>query len=95
MDRFYTGGFLHADDIHTLASNISTLEEQVALVQKFASDNFLNLIVGKYERSQLTGQQPQWNVALMVKRYLLGMLGNASAIYWWRQDLMSAWLCLV
>ena len=53
MDRFYTGGFIHADDIHTLASNISTLEEQVALVQKFASDNFLNLIVGKINMSVL------------------------------------------
>ena len=38
VNSFYTGGFLHADDIRTLANSISTLEEQVALVQKFASD---------------------------------------------------------
>jgi len=38
VNIFYTCGFLHADDIRTLANSISTLEEQVALVQKFASD---------------------------------------------------------
>ena len=33
---FYTDGFLHADDIRTLASNVSSMEEQVAMVQEFA-----------------------------------------------------------
>ena len=36
VDNFYTGGFLHADDICTLAGSISTLEAQVT---KFANDN--------------------------------------------------------
>ena len=49
MNNFYTGGFLHADNIRTLASSISTLEAQVALVQKFANENFLKLNVGKCE----------------------------------------------
>ena len=40
MNSFYTGGFLHADDVHTLANSVSTLEEQVALVHKFARPIF-------------------------------------------------------
>ena len=77
VNSFYTGGFLHAHDIRTLANSISTLEEQVALVQKLKV---------RWLCSQLTGQQPWWNVALMVKWYLLGMLGNAYAGCWDSQE---------
>ena len=36
VNSFYAGSFLHADDIRTLASNVSSMEEQVAMVQDFA-----------------------------------------------------------
>ena len=39
----YIGGFLHADDIRTLASSLDVLEAQVSLVQEFAKENFLKL----------------------------------------------------
>ena len=37
VNSFYAGGFLHTDDIRTLASNVSSMEDQVAMVQNFAS----------------------------------------------------------
>ena len=45
----YTGGFLHVDDIRTLASTSSTLEAQISTVNKFTEDNFLKLNASKCE----------------------------------------------
>jgi len=33
VNSFYAGGFLHADDIRTLAINVSSMEELVAMVR--------------------------------------------------------------
>ena len=43
VNNMYAGGFLHADDIRTLASTSSTLEAQISTVKKFTEDNFLKL----------------------------------------------------
>ena len=40
VNNMYAGGFLHADDIRTLASTLSTLEAQISTVKKFTEDNF-------------------------------------------------------
>ena len=37
VNDLYVGGFLHADDIHTLASSLDVLDAQVLLVQKKTS----------------------------------------------------------
>ena len=50
VNNFYTGGFLHADDIRTHAA-------QVALVQKFANDSFLKLNMGKCEATVFSTDQ--------------------------------------
>ena len=50
VNSFYAGSFLHADDIRTLASNVSSMEEQVAMVQNFARQNLLRLNVQKCEK---------------------------------------------
>ena len=47
--RFYAGGFLHADDIRTLASSEDSLKRQVAIVKEFAEDNLLKLNANKCE----------------------------------------------
>ena len=49
INNFYAGGFLHADDVRTLATSKESLEAQVALVKKFAEMNFLKLNVDKCE----------------------------------------------
>ena len=42
-EQFYAGGFLHADDIRTLATSTDSLDAQVTIVKKFSSENFLKL----------------------------------------------------
>ena len=39
------GGFLHADDIRTLATSTGSVEAQVTMVKGFAACNFLKLNV--------------------------------------------------
>ena len=43
VDEFYAGGFLHADDIRTLATSNDSIVQQAELVEKFAATNFLKL----------------------------------------------------
>ena len=43
VNNFYAGGFLHADDIRTLAASTNSLEAQVPIVKDFANENFLKL----------------------------------------------------
>ena len=43
LNNMYADGFLHADDIRTLAPNTSTLEAQISLVKRFTEENFLKL----------------------------------------------------
>ena len=47
MEAAYAGGFLHADDIRTLATSADSLSAQVSLVKSFAEENFLKLNVQK------------------------------------------------
>jgi len=42
INNFYAGGFLHADDIRTLATSESSLRAQVSMVQEFAKSNYLS-----------------------------------------------------
>jgi len=39
LNKFYAGGFLHADDIRTLATSEDSLSRQVDLVKRFADRN--------------------------------------------------------
>lgn len=43
VNNMYAGGFLHADDIRTLATSASSLEAQISTVTTFADENFLRL----------------------------------------------------
>ena len=49
VNNFYAGGFLHADDIRTLATSTDSVEAQVTMVKNFAAHNFLKLNVQKCE----------------------------------------------
>lgn len=41
INNHCAGGFIHADDIRNLATNVASLEAQMAVVKKFAERNFL------------------------------------------------------
>ena len=47
VNKFYAGGFLHADNIRTLATSEESLQYQVALVRAFVEENLLKLNVSK------------------------------------------------
>ena len=49
INSFYAGGFLHADDIRTLATSETFLKCQVEMVKEFADQNLLKLNVSKCE----------------------------------------------
>ena len=49
INNFYMGGFLHTDDIRTLATSAESLEAQVNLVKIFATKNFFKLTGDKCE----------------------------------------------
>ena len=49
VNEFYVGGFLHANDIRTVATSAESLEAQVGIVRKFALENYLKLNVQKCE----------------------------------------------
>ena len=62
VNNMYAGGFLHADDIRTLASTTTTLEIQISTVKKFIDVNFLNLNASKceivaFKKSSITTNQ--------------------------------------
>ena len=49
VNNMYAGGFLHADDIRTLAPNTSKLEAQISFVKRFTQEIFLRLNPSKCE----------------------------------------------
>ena len=49
VNNTYAGGYLHADDIRTLANSLSSMEAQIEMVSRFTSENFLKLNEAKCE----------------------------------------------
>ena len=43
VNRLYGGAYLHADNIRTLSSSATTLQEQITEVHAFCKNNFLQL----------------------------------------------------
>lgn len=91
VNNMYTGGFLHADDIRTLAPTISTLEEQISTVQKFTDDNFLKLNASKCEivAFKKATSRPK-EERIIVGECSFPMVGEATCLgYLWKEDLSS------
>ena len=89
LNNFYTGGSLHADDIRTLASSKKSLEAQAALVEGFATENFLTLNADQcevvvFKRSRTADSQPCAVGGLTLST------GNAGKClgFWWQSDLL-------
>ena len=49
VNNTYAGGYLHADDIRTLANSLASMEAQIKMVSRFTSENFLKLNEAKCE----------------------------------------------
>ena len=87
VNRCYAGGFLHADDIRTLATSEDSLQRQVGLVKAFAEENLLRLNVSKCEIvlfSQIRNIVPP---VCKVEGTVMpaGDVGKCLG-YWWKGD---------
>ena len=90
VNRFYAGGFLHADDIRTLATSEESLQRQVALVDAFAKENFLRLNLSKCEIVLFSRDQSTALPICEVDGSVLpaGVVGKCLG-YWWKGDLLA------
>ena len=91
VNNFYAGGFLHADDIRTLATSEASMKRRVHLVKMFADRNLLKLNVSKCE-IVLFSTQPSTNFPVCeVDRAIMpaGDVGKCLG-YWWKGDLSAS-----
>ena len=91
INNFYAGGFLHADDIRTVATSPESVEDQVTTVNMFASENFLQLNINKCEivpfsHSNKSGQQPHCKVHGAV----IPVKSEAKCLGYWWSDLLAS-----
>ena len=92
LNGYYAGGFLHADDIRTLATSEEFLMKQVELVKQFADKNLLKLNVNKCEIVLFSNhssavQFPKCKVDGAV--ISAGVVGKCLG-YWWKGDLSAS-----
>ena len=85
----YAGGFIHADDIRTISSSRTTLQEQINIVCTFAANNGLTLNPTKCEvvlisPSKLATTAP---IATLEGSGLVPQLNAKCLGYWWCWDL--------
>ena len=77
VNNFDGGGFLHADDIRTLATSEASLRYQIDLVKAFAEQNLLKLNVSKCEIVVFSKQPSKaLPVRWMVRSCQLVILGS-------------------
>ncbi len=90
MNEFYAGGFLHADDIRTLATSEASLQAQVGIVNEFARKNFLKLNLSKCEVVVFTRNQQVALPVCEVEGSVLPASGEGKCLgYWWKGDLLA------
>ena len=93
VNSVYAGGYLHADDIRTLASSLSSMEAQIGMVKRFASHNFLKLNESKCEvvvcgKSTLPPHTSSNSECLNVNSFPVKHCGKCLG-YLWNQNLSS------
>ena len=87
-----TGGFLHADDIRTLASSVSSLEAQISIVKRFTEDNFLKLNASKCEIvafKKVSTSAGEERIEAGECSFLVGRTATCLG-YQWKDDLSSS-----
>ena len=92
VNNMYVGGFIHADDIRTLASTTSTLEAQISTVKRFTEHNFLKLNSSKCEIVAFKKTSTRMNEErIEVSECTFSLGGSATCLgYQWKDDLSSS-----
>ena len=91
VNNMYVGGFLHADDIRTIASSTTTLKAQISTIKMFTEDNFLKLNTSKceivaFKKSSIRKKQE----SIEVGECSFPVSDEAICLgYQWKQDLSS------
>ena len=90
INKYYAGGYMHADDIRTLATSEETLTRQIALVKTFAEENLLKLNINKCEIVVFSRDR---NFApplceIEGSEMPAGDVGKCLG-YWWKGDLLA------
>ena len=90
VNRYYAGGFLHANDIRTLATSEDSLQRQVGLVKAFAEENLLRLNVSKCELVLFSQNRNIVPPVCEVEGTVMpaGDVGKCLG-YWWKGDLFA------
>ena len=88
VNNMYAGGFLHADDIRTLATNTSSLETQISTVASFADENYLRLNASKCEIIVFKKSFTKANGEVGGNTLSVGCEATSLG-YRWRQDMSS------
>ena len=89
INDFYTGGFLYADDIRTLASSSDSLKRQISIVEDFSKENLLRLNLQKCEIVNFSlasyfSQHHPVTISHIPETSAAKYLG-----YWWSRDLLA------
>ena len=91
INNFYASGFLHAGDIHTVVTSPESVENQVNMVNTFASlrENFIQLNINKCEIVPFS----HFNKSGHCEIYgaVIPVRSEAKCLgYWWRNDLLAS-----
>ena len=87
---FYSGAYLHADDIRTLATSVSSLQAQISQVLDFTSNSFLQLNPTKCEIVSFAQRNNIDNPVCEIEGNVLTASGTAKCLgYLWNHDLSA------
>ena len=91
LNGFYAGGFLHSDDIRTLATSEDSLRRQIEVVKQFADRNLLKLNVSECEIVLFSNHSPAAQLPVCEVDGAVMPAGNVGKClgYWWSGDLSA------
>ena len=87
----YVGAFAHADDIRTVTSSLSSLQQQIHMIGKFAKDNALSLNPSKCEVVIIAPSRPtnSTSICTLNDQPLLPKQNAKCLGFWWLWDLSA------
>ena len=90
VNGLYGGAYLHADDIRTLSTSVSTLNAQISGVVEFTKRNFLQLNPNKCEIVSFAQKSKITPPSCEIEGTVLPASGSAKCLgYQWNHDLSA------
>ena len=90
VNNLYSCAYLHADDIRTLASSVSSLQAQILEVLNFTSNSFFQLNPTKYEVVSFAQCKNINNPECKIEGKIVPTSGTAKCLgYLWNHDLSA------